>query len=39
MKDELGRIFGREIDIVEKDAVRNPFMRQSILSSEVLYAA
>ncbi len=40
MKDELKLIFGREVDLVEKDAIRNPFRKYSILSSkEVLYAA
>ena len=40
MKDELQAIFGRDVDIVEKGAVRNPFRRHSIMTSrEVLYAA
>ena len=40
MKDELKAIFGRDVDIVEKGAVRNPFRRRSIMTSrEVLYAA
>lgn len=40
MIDELGAIFGRKIDLVEKDSLRNPFRRQTILSSnEVIYAA
>ena len=39
MKDELKAIFGRDIDIVEKGAVRNPFRRRSIMTNrEVLYA-
>ena len=39
MKEELKEIFGRNVDIVEKDAVRNPFFRRSmLLSSEVVYA-
>ena len=38
IKDELKSIFGREIDIVEKEAIRNPFRKQEILSSrEVIY--
>ena len=38
IKDELKTIFGREIDIVEKEAIRNPFRKQEILSSrEVIY--
>lgn len=40
MLDELAEIFGREVDLVGKDAIRNPFRRQSILSSrQVIYAA
>ena len=40
MIDELKRIFGREIDLLEKTAIRNPFRRDHILRSrEVVYAA
>ena len=40
MIDELSVILGRDVDLVEKDAIRNPFRRQAILSSyEVFYAA
>lgn len=40
MKEELKSIFGREVDLVEEGAVRNPFRRHAILSSkETLYAA
>jgi predicted nucleotidyltransferase len=40
MLDELGGIFGREIDLVEKDMIRNPFRRHEILKTkEVIYAA
>ena len=39
MQDELKAIFGREVDIVEKDALRNPFRRHSILTTrQVVYA-
>ncbi len=39
MQDELRVIFGREVDIVEKRALRNPFRRHKILSTnEVVYA-
>ncbi|MCR4318860.1 MAG: nucleotidyltransferase family protein [Candidatus Brocadiaceae bacterium] len=39
MQDELKEIFGREVDLVEKAALRNPFRRYSILcSKEVIYA-
>ena len=40
MLDELQAIFGREVDLVEKKAIDNPFRRHSILKTrEVLYAA
>jgi len=40
MIDELRGIFGREVDLLEKEALRNPYRRYSILSNrEVLYAA
>ncbi|MRR15437.1 MAG: DNA polymerase subunit beta [Deltaproteobacteria bacterium] len=40
MKDELRSIFGREVDLVEKEAIRNPYRRHSMLAEhEVLYAA
>lgn len=40
MQNELNEIFGREVDLVEKDAIRNPFRRHSILrSKEIIYAA
>jgi len=40
MKDELERLFGRKVDIVEKVAIKNPWRRRSILASyRVIYAA
>jgi hypothetical protein len=40
MLDELSAIFGREVDLVERDSIRNPFRRHSILTTrEILYAA
>jgi predicted nucleotidyltransferase len=40
MMDELRTIFGRDVDLVEKSAVRNPFIRHHILSrNRVVYAA
>ena len=40
MVDELKALFGRDVDMVEKEALRNPFRRHSILNNrEVLYAA
>jgi len=40
MIEELKAIFGREVDLVEKTAIRNPFRRREILgNAKVLYAA
>ena len=40
MEQELTAIFGRKVDRVERDGLRNPFRRRSILSTrEVIYAA
>lgn len=40
MIDELKAMFGREVDLVEKTAIRNPFRRHAILKdARVLYAA
>jgi len=40
MLDELAAIFGREVDLIEKGAIRNPFRRHEILTTkEVVYAA
>ncbi|MCJ7777968.1 MAG: nucleotidyltransferase family protein [Sedimentisphaerales bacterium] len=40
MREELQNLFERTIDLVEKDALRNPFRRHEILSNhKVLYAA
>jgi uncharacterized protein len=40
MKEQLGEMFGREVHLVEKTALRNPFRRQAILSHrEVIFAA
>ncbi|MFP4502785.1 MAG: nucleotidyltransferase family protein [Candidatus Hydrogenedentota bacterium] len=37
---ELAQIFGREVDLVKKNAIRNPFRRHHILNHlEVIYAA
>ncbi len=39
MIDELRRLFGRDVDLVEASGLRNPFRRQEILSTrEVIYA-
>ena len=40
MIDELKVVFGRKVDLVEKESLRNPFRRQAILAgNEVIYAA
>jgi predicted nucleotidyltransferase len=39
MKEELKTIFDREVDIVEKEGLRNPFRRREILQTrKVIYA-
>ena len=39
VKAELGEIFGRDVDLVEKGSLRNPFRRHAIMSGrEVIYA-
>ena len=40
METELQTLFGRKVDVVEKQAVKNPFRRFEILTTrQVLYAA
>lgn len=40
MGEQLTELFGRRVDLVEREGLRNPFRRQSILSTrEVIYAA
>jgi hypothetical protein len=40
MRQELRQMFGREVDLVEKEALRNPFRKREILQNhEVVYAA
>jgi predicted nucleotidyltransferase len=40
MQDELRGLFGRDVDLVDKDSLRNPFRRHAILNSyQVIYAA
>jgi predicted nucleotidyltransferase len=40
MEDELKAMFGREIDLVERRLIVNPFRRHHILTNrQVLYAA
>lgn len=40
MREELVKLFGREVDIIEEPAVRNPYMLDSIRRTKrVVYAA
>jgi predicted nucleotidyltransferase len=40
MIEELRLIFGRDVDLIEKEALRNPFRRREILSHcQVVYAS
>ena len=40
MMEELQEILGREVDVVEKSGLRNPFRRQAILTTrQVIYGA
>lgn len=40
MRDELQGLFGRSVDLVEKDGLRNPFRRHEILRTQkVVYAS
>ena len=38
MQDELAKILGRKVDLVEREALRNPFRRREILKNlELVY--
>src|SRR5260221_4238051 len=40
MKDELEQLFGRKVDFVERDVVRNPYVRHDIMANrKIVYAA
>jgi hypothetical protein len=40
MRDELMALTGREVDLVDKEGLRNPYRRKEILSNrEVIHAA
>jgi uncharacterized protein len=40
MRAELKELFGREVDLIEKKGLRNPFRRRAILADQrVIYAA
>ena len=39
LREDLKDLFGREVDLVERAGIRNPFRRRAILSTaEVVYA-
>lgn len=40
IEDDLERLFGRRVDVIEKGRIRNPIRRQNIMNSyRVVYAA
>ena len=40
MQEQLRELFGREVDILEKAAMRNPFRKHSILNSRrIIYVS
>lgn len=40
MQEELQRLFGRRVDLLSKPALKNPFRRDAILTTQqVIYAA
>lgn len=40
MQEGLEKIFGREVDLVEREGLRNPFRRRAILNQrKVIYEA
>jgi predicted nucleotidyltransferase len=40
MQDELQALYGRKVDLIEKEGLRNPFRRHEILTTRrVVYAA
>jgi len=40
IKEEFEKLLGKEVDLVEKDGLRNPYRRENILkNSKVIYAA
>ena len=39
MQDQLRQLFGRDVDLLEKAALRNPFRKKSILDNrKIMYA-
>jgi hypothetical protein len=40
IQDDLQRLFGRAVDVIEKGRIRNPIRRQNIMNTyQVVYAA
>jgi uncharacterized protein len=40
IKEEFEKILGKEVDLVEKDGLRNPYRRENIIkNAKVIYAA
>lgn len=40
MKDELASLFGRPVDIVQRNLVQNPYRRESVLRTrKIIYAS
>ena len=40
IRDDLAAMLGREVDLVEKEGLRNPYRRSNILKTrEIIYAA
>jgi hypothetical protein len=40
MQEDLKTLFGRDVDIIEKSAMRNPYRRRAILQNrKVMYAS
>jgi len=40
LQAELAQLFGRRVDLLEKQAIRNPFIRREVLTTQVvIYAA
>jgi predicted nucleotidyltransferase len=36
LMEDLQRLFGRQIDLIELGSIRNPYLRQAIIASQVI---
>jgi uncharacterized protein len=36
LMEDLQRLFGRQIDLIEPGSIRNPYLRQAIMASQVI---